>query len=60
MKIVGTRKPASGLKEANQLQKTAQALRGNKPFYPRGVYRFKTHKEAQEWSLRMITRKRKY
>ena len=32
------------------------ALRGNKPYMPRGVYRFHTHEEADAWTLKMLTR----
>jgi hypothetical protein len=28
------------------------------PFVPRGVYRFTSHEEADEWLWRMITRRR--
>lgn len=26
------------------------------PFIPKGVYRFKTHEEADAWTLKMLTR----
>lgn len=29
------------------------------PCIPRGVYRFKTHEEADEWLWKMITRRKK-
>jgi hypothetical protein len=28
------------------------------PFVPRGVYRFRSHEEADEWLWKMLTRKR--
>jgi hypothetical protein len=31
-------------------------LRGDRPFLPRGVYKFKTHKELDRWTLEMLTR----
>lgn len=58
VKIVGRKKAARGWQEANRLLKLVIRLRGDKPFMPRGVYRFKTFEEAQEWSLKMMTRKR--
>jgi hypothetical protein len=33
------------------------ALRGNKPFIPKGVHRFKTHEEAHTWSIKMMARR---
>lgn len=57
MKTVGKRKPASGIASASALGKLVAALRGDKPFIPKGVYRFKTFEEAQKWSLEMTTRK---
>lgn len=57
MKTVGKRKQATGLSQIDNLFKLVIELRGNKPFIPKGVYRFKTFEEAQAWSLRMMTRK---
>jgi hypothetical protein len=28
------------------------------PFVPKGVYRFSSHEEAQEWLTKMLTRQR--
>jgi hypothetical protein len=32
-----------------------KTLRGNRPFIPKGVGRFKTFEEADAWTLRRIT-----
>ncbi len=58
-KTVGTRKPAADFITTVKFLETVVALRGAKPFIPKGVYRFKTHEEAQSWSERMMTRPRK-
>ncbi len=58
IKIIGKRKPATGIHATNQLQKLVISLRGGKPFIPRGVYRFKSFDEAQKWSIEMMTRKK--
>jgi hypothetical protein len=57
MRIVGRRKePSDGLIAADNLLKTMRDLRGNRPFLPCGVYRFKTHEEADAWQMKMLTR----
>ena len=57
MKIVGKRKPATGnLKSADKLQKLAIALRGKKPFHPKGVYRFTSYEELEAWNLKILRR----
>jgi len=47
-----------GLRAGMQLQETAAQL--HKAFkhrwWPKGVYRFKTHEEADEWMMRMLAR----
>ena len=59
MKIIGNRVPKRGdLAAADGFLKLVIALRGNKPFIPRGVHRFRSFEEAQTWSLKMMTRKR--
>jgi hypothetical protein len=32
---------------------------GDKPFLPKGVHRFRSFEESEEWTLRMLTRRRK-
>jgi hypothetical protein len=57
VKTVGTRRPCSGgLERADGLLRLVVALRGNKPFIPRGVYRFRSHEEKDQWTLKMLTR----
>lgn len=38
------------------LLRLAVDLRGDKPFLPRGVHRFRSFEESEEWTLRMLTR----
>jgi hypothetical protein len=54
-KTVGRRMPASGA----GLQVTLnQALKTQKRgLYPKGVYRFNSHEEADAWTLKMMSRK---
>lgn len=60
MKIVGRRtKMKTGLEAVDALQRLMISLRGDKPFIPRGVHKFKTFEEAQAWSLKMMTRRPK-
>jgi hypothetical protein len=33
-------------------------LRGDKPFIPKGVFRFSSFQESESWSLKMMTRNR--
>ena len=57
MKVIGKRKPYSGgLAGMQGFFEMAIRLRGDQPFVPRGVYRFKTHEEADEWMIKMLTR----
>jgi hypothetical protein len=58
-KQVGRRRPASQFEDRAKFLETLIGLRGDKPFIPRGIYRFKTHEEAQAWSLQVMTRTRK-
>jgi len=41
---------------AENLFQTLLKLRGTRRFVPRGVYRFKTHEEANQWLMKMLTR----
>ena len=56
IKKIGNRKPAAGFEQAASFLNTVIALRGNRPFIPKGYYRFKTFEEAQDWSIRMMAR----
>jgi hypothetical protein len=62
-KIVGKRRaPVNSLQET-PAQTIADSRAWQKTFHPlpipRGVYRFKTHEEADEWLWQMLTRRRK-
>jgi hypothetical protein len=58
LKIVGKRSGiiAPTLENAETLLNTMRQLRGGRGICPRGVYRFKTFEEADEWMLKMIAR----
>jgi hypothetical protein len=59
VKTVGKRKPPVDFESMSRIQKLAIELRGERPFIPKGVHRFKTFKEAQDWTFKMLTRKPK-
>ena len=57
IKTRGKRKKSSGgLVNTNNLLKLVIALRGNKPFYPKGIYRFRSYEEKEEWTKKMMSR----
>ena len=57
MKVIGRpKKMREGLEAMNGLLELAIELRGNKPFAPQGIYRFKSYEEADEWRMKMLTR----
>lgn len=58
IKIVGHRtgKISSTMKDINQFLNTIRKLRGKRGICPRGVYRFKTHEEANTWTLQMLVK----
>jgi hypothetical protein len=56
-RTVGRRRPATGLNAANNLLRLVVRLRGDKPFVPRGVHRFRSFEEAQQWSMKMMVRR---
>lgn len=59
MRVVGRRQPYSGgLQGAQGFFEMVIKLRGDQPFLPKGVYRFKTYDEEREWTLKMLTRPR--
>jgi hypothetical protein len=59
MKAVGRRgKPKEGIVAIDSMQKMAQVLRQGCPFIPKGVWRFKSFKEADKWTMEMLTRPR--
>lgn len=57
MKVVGRRRKAVvDALAIDDLQRLANELRRGRPFMPKGVWRFKTHEEADAWKLQMLTR----
>jgi hypothetical protein len=56
MKVVGRRRWAPGLVAAAPLLRLVVELRGRRPFLPKGVHRFRSFEESEEWTLRMLTR----
>lgn len=58
MKTVGRKPAEGGLEAASGFLEMIIALRGDKPFLPKGVYRFKSFEEADQWSLEMMTRQK--
>ena len=55
MKIVGRRKVGRTTpKDADCLLRTAWAVRGTDKLVPKGVYRFKSFEEADDWMTRMM------
>ena len=58
MKIVGKRKKGkSDLTTAAPFLDLVRSLCGSKPFIPKGVYRFSSFEESQQWSIRMMARR---
>jgi hypothetical protein len=56
-KVVGRRVvPPDPLQYASGLQKTLWQL--NPPRIPKGVFRFRTHEEADQWLMKHLTRSR--
>jgi len=53
MRRLGRRAAASGLQQANALLRLVLRLRSGRPFIPKGVHRFRSFEEAQQWSIQM-------
>ncbi len=59
IKVLGRRTAhETGLLASAKFLEMVIALRGDKPFIPRGVHRFSTFEESQAWSIRMMARRR--
>ena len=59
IRIVGRRASGgSGFPAAAAFLDMVVALRGGKPFIPKGVHRFSTFEESQAWSIRMMASRR--
>lgn len=60
MKVLGRRRPSrGGLAAASPFLDLVIRLQEGKPFIPRGVHRFRTFEESEEWSMKMRTRRSK-
>jgi hypothetical protein len=60
MKTVGRRVPSrGGLAAAQRFLDLVIHLRGDKPFLPKGVHRFRSFEDSQTWSIQMMARRRK-
>lgn len=56
MKTVSRRtRKTNTLRDARTLQRTINRLRGH-ALVPRGVYRFTSHKDSQQWMIRTMAR----
>jgi hypothetical protein len=51
VKILGRKAARGGLHEANALLHLVLKLREGRPFIPKGVHRFHSFEEAQQWSI---------
>jgi hypothetical protein len=59
VKVLGCRRPGKGgIAAAAGFLRMAVILRGNRPFIPKGVFRFVSFEESEAWSLKMMTRSR--
>jgi hypothetical protein len=58
MKVVGSRRSRGGLLQAAPFLELIVSLRGMKPFIPKGVHRFNSFEESQQWSIKMMARQR--
>lgn len=57
LKTIGKRRRSrGGLVAAAPLLDLVVALRGNRPFIPRGVHRFNSFEDSAAWSLLMMAR----
>ena len=56
-KVVGRRKPPPATPEnMTRFNRTVAFLRGTAAVVPRGVYRFRTFEEADQWMSKMMAR----
>jgi hypothetical protein len=56
IKILGQRQNRGAWAEADRLMRTVISLRKNRPFIPKGIHRFRSFKEANQWAIRMMAR----
>ena len=59
MKVVGRRGQTKvDVVTFDPMQRMANVLRQGRPFVPKGVFRFKSFEEADQWMMNMLTRPR--
>jgi hypothetical protein len=59
MKVVGRRGEAKvDVIIFDSMQRMVNVLRQGCPFVPKGVWRFKSFEEADQWTMKMLTRPR--
>jgi hypothetical protein len=58
MKVLGSRRSRGGLLRAAPFLELIVSLRGKTPFIPKGIHRFSTFEESQQWSIKMMARPR--
>jgi hypothetical protein len=59
MKAVGRQgNPKVDVVSFDSMQKMVNVLRQGCPFIPKGVWRFKSFEEADQWTMKMLTRPR--
>ena len=59
MKVVGRQgTPKVDVVTFDSMQRMVNVLRAGCPFIPKGVWRFKSFEEADEWTMKMLTRPR--
>ena len=58
-KTVGRRKPAPLRTRAGEKESSADWRRAFGGGFPKGVYRFHSHEEADEWTWKMMLRRKK-
>jgi hypothetical protein len=56
MMVLGRRRWRTGLVASAPLLETSLRLRAGKAFVPKGVHRFRSFEESDEWTLKMLTR----
>jgi hypothetical protein len=57
VKVVGRKgRPKIDVIAIDPLQRLANELRKGTPFMPKGVWRFRSHDEADAWKFQMLTR----
>lgn len=56
-KFVGTARPVPPQERYAQLLQLRRSLVGNMTHLPQGVYRFKTHEEADEWEMKQMVKR---